>query len=53
MEFTQSNSFSELADFLAIDRSAMHRELKNLKEEGIIDIKDKKIILLYRHSFAI
>ena len=46
-------SFSELADFLAIDRSAMHRELKNLKEEGIIDIKDKKIILLYRHSFAI
>ncbi len=46
-------SFSELADYLAIDRSAMHRELKNLKEEGIIDIKNKKIILLYRHSFAI
>ena len=46
-------SFSELADFLAIDRSAMHRELKNLKDEGIIDVKGKKIILLYRHSFAI
>lgn len=38
-------SFSDLADYLAIDRSAMHRELKNLKEEGIIQIKDKKIIL--------
>ena len=46
-------SFSELADFLAIDRSAMHRELKNLKDEGIIDVKGKKITLLYRHSFAI
>lgn len=46
-------SFSELADFLAIDRSAMHRELKNLKDEGIIEVKGKKITLLYRHSFAI
>ena len=46
-------TYSELADFLAIDRSAMHRELKNLKEENIIDIKGKKIILLYRHSFII
>ena len=48
-----TTSFSELADFLAIDRSAMHRELKNLKDEGIIDVKGKKITLLYRHSFAI
>ncbi|MDD5865483.1 MAG: helix-turn-helix domain-containing protein [bacterium] len=46
-------TYAELADFLAIDRSAMHRELKNLKEENIIDIKGKKIILLYRHSFII
>ncbi|MGN1378978.1 MAG: Crp/Fnr family transcriptional regulator [Bacilli bacterium] len=46
-------TYAELADFLAIDRSAMHRELKNLKEENIIDIKGKKIILLYRHSFVI
>ena len=38
-------SYSDLADYLAIDRSAMHRELKNLKEEGIIEIKNKKITL--------
>lgn len=40
-------SFTELADYLAIDRSAMSRELKNLKEEGFIQIKSKKITLLY------
>ena len=38
-------SYSDLANYLAIDRSAMHRELKNLKEEGIIEIKNKKITL--------
>ena len=38
-------NYSDLADYLAIDRSSMHRELKNLKEEGIIDIKNKKITL--------
>lgn len=46
-------SYSELADYLSVDRSAMHRELKNLKEEEFIEVKGKKIILLYRHSFAI
>lgn len=40
-------SFTELADYLAIDRSAMSRELKNLKDEGFIDIKSRKITLLY------
>lgn len=40
-------SFTELADYLAIDRSAMSRELKNLKEEGFIKIKNKKVTLLY------
>ena len=40
-------SFSEFADYLAIDRSAMSRELKNLKDEGFIDIKSRKITLLY------
>lgn len=38
-------NYSDLADYLAVDRSSMHRELKNLKEEGIIDVKNKKIIL--------
>ena len=40
-------TFTDLADYLAIDRSAMTRELKNLKEEGFIEIKNKRITLLY------
>lgn len=40
-------NYSNLADYLAINRSAMSRELKNLKEEGLIEIKGKKIKLLY------
>lgn len=40
-------TYSELAEYLAVDRSAMSRELKNLKNEGFIDIKNKKITLLY------
>ena len=40
-------TFTDLADFLAIDRSAMSRELKYLKEEGFIEIKNKRITLLY------
>lgn len=40
-------SFTELAEYLAVDRSAMSRELKYLKEEGFIEIKNKKITLLY------
>lgn len=40
-------NFTDLADYLAIDRSAMSRELKYLKEEGFIEIKGKKITLLY------
>lgn len=41
------SSFTALADYLAIDRCAMSRELKNLKDEGLIEIKNKKIKLLY------
>ena len=40
-------SITELAEYLAIDRCAMSRELKNLKEEGFISIKNRKISLLY------
>ena len=40
-------SFTELAEYLAVDRSAMSRELKNLKDEGFIEVKNKKITLLY------
>lgn len=41
-------SFTDLADYLAVDRSAMSRELKYLKEEGFIETKGRKITLLYR-----
>lgn len=40
-------TFTDLADYLAVNRSAMTRELKYLKEEGFIEIKGKKIKLLY------
>lgn len=42
-----SLTYTELADYLAVDRSAMSRELKNLKEEGFIKTDNKKITLLY------
>ena len=38
-------SFTDLADYLGVDRSAMYRELKHLKEEGLIEIKNKRITL--------
>ena len=40
-------TFTDLADYLSVDRSAMSRELKNLKDEGFINIKQKRITLLY------
>ena len=46
-----SSTFTALADFLAIDRSAMTRELKNLKDEGLIEVKGKRITLLYNNNW--
>lgn len=40
-------SYTELADYLSIDRSAMMRELKHLKEDKIIETNGRKIKLLY------
>lgn len=40
-------SLTDLADYLSIDRSAMMRELKSLKEEGIIEKFGNRITLLY------
>ena len=40
-------NLSTLARYISVDRSAMIRELKYLKEEGIIDQKTKKIRLFY------
>lgn len=40
-------TFTELASYLGTDRSAMYRELKHLQNEGLIEIKNKKIVLKY------
>lgn len=45
--FTLPLSLTNLASYLNIDRSAMMRELKNLKEEGFIKKENNKITLLY------
>lgn len=41
-------SFTDLSDYIAVDRSAMSREIKNLKEEGFIKTKGRRITLLYK-----
>ena len=43
-------SFKELADYLAVNRSAMFRELKSLKDEHFIEINGRKITLLNAKS---
>ena len=43
--FHLSMSFTDLADYLSVDRSAMMRELKYLKEDGIIK-KDGNVVTL-------
>lgn len=45
--FTVPFTFTDLADYLSVDRSAMMREISYLKEEGFIEKKGKKITLLY------
>ncbi len=40
-------SLTDLADYLSIDRSAMMRELKLLKDDGFIDKNGNTITLLY------
>ena len=42
-----SSNFKNLADYLSINRSAMFRELKALKDENFIKVKGKRITLLY------
>ena len=46
--FSLPFSLTDLADFLSVDRSAMMRELKLLKDEGVIDKTGNKITLLYK-----
>ena len=46
--FAISFSLTDLADYLSIDRSAMMRELGNLRNEGIIEKNGNRITLLSR-----
>ena len=39
-------TYTDLADYLSIDRAAMMREIKNLKDDGIIYTKGKMIRLI-------
>ena len=41
-------SLTDLADYLNVDRSAMMRELKLLKEDKLVDKIGNRIILLYK-----
>lgn len=43
-EFFMPFTLSALAEYISTDRSAMMRELRKLREEGIVDISGKKVI---------
>lgn len=45
--FTIPITFTELASYLSVDRSAMTREISYLKEEGFIKTEGRRITLLY------
>lgn len=46
--FSLPFSLTDLADYLSVDRSAMMREIKSLKDEGFITKNGNKITLLYK-----
>lgn len=41
-------SLSALADYISTDRSAMMRELKKMREEGIVEVNGRKVVLKWR-----
>jgi CRP-like cAMP-binding protein len=45
--FLQSSK-KELADYFGVQRPSLFRELKRMKEEGIIEIKNRTIIILHQ-----
>lgn len=46
--FSLPFSLTDLADYLSVDRSAMMREIKSLKDDGFITKNGNKITLLYK-----
>ena len=45
--FTLPFSLSALADYISTDRSAMMRELKKLREEGIVALDGRRVTLIH------
>ena len=45
--FTIPMTFTELASYLSVDRSAMTREISYLRDDGIIKTNGRRITLLY------
>lgn len=43
-------SWKDFADYIAVNRTAMFRELKSLKEEGFISVKGRRVSLLYKNT---
>ena len=46
-KFNMPMTFTELANYLSVDRSAMSREIKYLKEEGFLEVNGKRITINY------
>ena len=44
-EVTLTLSREDLADYLSVNRSALSREMSKMQEEGLVEIKQKKVIL--------
>ena len=44
--FTLPFTYTDLADYLSVDRSAMMREIKNLKDEGFLKTNARKITIM-------
>ena len=44
--FSLPFSMVDLADYLSIDRSAMTRELKRMKDEGLVEMDRRQVRLL-------
>ena len=38
-------TLGDLAEYLAVDRSAMMREIRNLKKDGLIDSERRRFLL--------
>ena len=43
--FTLPFTLSALADYISTDRSAMMRELKRMREEGLVDMEGRRVTL--------